>query len=130
MNWKTVSLALILLLPLAGCATESSAPTLAPNAKSMAIDGIKGYSGVRDAAINQDGKKLSLVIIVGYATSEDYSKEMGDNFVRMVKSFSQEPSPGKEIGKGDYDYLVGVYYPDETLVVMGAKASSSDHITW
>ncbi len=36
----------------------------------------------------------------------------------------------KEIGKGLYAYVVGVYYPDEKLVAMGAKVSFADHITW
>ena len=37
---------------------------------------------------------------------------------------------GKDIGRGEYDYLIGVYYPNEDLVGMGVKARTADRITW
>ncbi len=36
----------------------------------------------------------------------------------------------KQIGKGKYDYLIGVYLPNEDQLVMGAKVSFSPHLTW
>ena len=38
--------------------------------------------------------------------------------------------PGKAIGKGIYNYLVSVYYPDERMVVQGAKVTFADRVTW
>ena len=98
--------------------------------RNVVISTIEGYPGVRDAAIDQDGKQLSLVIIVDYMTDPDYAKQMGDNFVRLAKSFLKDGAPGKQIGMGKYDYLIGVYYPDERKVALGAKASSADRISW
>ena len=100
------------------------------NIQAMAVATIKENSGVVDAAINQDGKTVSLVIIVGYATNERWAKEVGENFVRLVKSLSQDSQPGKMIGRGMYDYLIGVYYPDQERMALGAKARNADRISW
>ena len=105
--------------------------TLTESAKDLAIGVITGYDEVLDAAISQDGRTLSLVVIVGCATSEEVAKNMGDNFVRLVKSFGPESSPsGTEIGKGDFDYLVGVYCGNERKLAQGAKVRNAPHITW
>ena len=36
-------------------------------------------------------------------------------------SDSDDDSPRPSIGKGKYDYLVGVYYPNETTLVSGSQ---------
>ena len=110
--------------------TTPEATTLTSEQINLAIQVIKGYPEVRDAAVSRDGKDLSLVLIVDYATSKTQAKNLGDNFVRLVKTYGPEPSPGKEIGAGTFDYLIGVYYPNQEMVAMGAKVSFSDHITW
>ena len=112
------------------CSSEP-APTLTESAKDLAISSIMGYDEVSGAEIKQDGRDLSLVVIVGCATSEDVAKDLGDNFVRMVKSFGPESAPtGKDIGKGEFDYLVGVYCANENQIALGAKNRSSTHINW
>ena len=98
--------------------------------RDVVISTIEDYPRVRDAAISQDGKTLSLVIIVDYATDPDYAQELGDNFVRLAKSFLKDGVPGKQIGRGRYDYLIGVYYPNERKVAQGAKAKTADRISW
>lgn len=130
-KWYLIPTILAIMLLAISCGPSAPPPPEIDEAtKSMAIEGIMEYTLVRDAAISQKGKELSLVIIVDYAASEEYAKELGDNFVRMVKALSEDESPGKEIGTGIYDYLVGVYYPNEEGVCLGAKVSFSDHITW
>lgn len=94
------------------------------------IYSIKTYDEVQDAAIVQDGDKLSLALIVGYATNEETAKELGDSFVRMVKSSCGDTPPEKEIGPGIYTYLIGVFYPDESEVVSGAKCGMCRSIYW
>ena len=111
--------------------SESSGPVrIDEQVQQLALSVIKGYSEVVDAAISQDGRKLSLAIVVRSATSKARAKELGDNFVRSVKSFSPDAPPSKDIGTGMYDYLVTVVYPDEAIVAQGAKASNSARITW
>ena len=123
-----ISLCLISLLILGS--TAQSAEILTKAQKSMAINTIKGYPEVKDAAITQEKQKLSLVLVVTYATTEARGKKLGDNFVRLVKTFGPEKSPGKEIGKGEYDYLIGIYYANEKQLALGAKVSFSPRITW
>ena len=100
------------------------------NKNIAVIPEIEGRILVRDAAISQKGCYLNLAIIVDYSASEEYAKELGEDFIRLTKTFGSGPSPGKEIGKGVYDYLVGIYYPNEKLLAMGAKVKFSSHITW
>ena len=83
-----------------------------------------------DASVTQKQQELSLVIVVRNGTSGERSRELGDNFVRLVKTFGPEPNPEVKIGTGTFDYLIGVYFPDQTQVALGAKASSSPQITW
>lgn len=133
-----VFLAFILaLLPLfAACAPEEAAPTLTEVGKNTAIDQIKAYSEVLDADFVQDGYTLSLAIIVPAVTSQARAKELGEAFVRLVKTLGlmdsgkSEPAPGKEIGEGIFDYLITVASPDQTIIVQGAKVRNATHITW
>jgi hypothetical protein len=121
---------LLLLISAITLVTATDAPQLTDEQKELAINGIKAYDEVRDAGISQDGEKLSLALFVNYATNEAAAKDLGDSFVRMVKSFSSDTPPEKEIGPGIYSYLIGVYYPDQTQVALGAKCSSCRSITW
>lgn len=70
--------------------------------------------------------KSKLVLVVSYAISPNYAKELAERFVQLTKSFSLDKSPGRSIGRGIYDYLVGVYYPNKERLILGAKAKSSD----
>ena len=121
---------LTVMLLAISCGATTPPPEISGDAKSMAIDGIMEYTLVRDAGVFQDGKKVNLVLIANSAINEQYAKELCDNFVRMVKQFSEDENPGKEIGKGIYDYLVGVYTPSEEEVVIGFKSADLPHITW
>ncbi len=87
-------------------------------------------SPVLDAAISQRERTLSLALVVEHGTSKERAKQLGENFVRSTKSLSKDASPNKSIGKGMYDYLVSVHYPNGDEVVMGAKVSISDRIIW
>ena len=134
----------VLILTLA-CATKApvltptpvptSAPITTPAASAssvnaMVVSSIEANREVVEAAISQKGDQVSLVLIVRSATNEQRAHELGDNFVRMFKSLSPDTPPGRVIGEGIYDYLVGVYYPNEKKVASGAKAKNARRITW
>lgn len=104
--------------------------TLSADTKAMVVSGIEGYPEVLDAAVSQRGDYISLELIVVPGTSESEAKRLGENAVRMTKSLSQDSTPGKTVGKGMYNYLVSVYYPDERVIVQGAKVTFADRITW
>ena len=77
----------------------------------------------------QDGKKFSLVLVVNYATSASHAAQLAENFVRMTKTLLGDGDVGKTIGTGESDYVIGVYFPNEDLLGMGAKARTPDRIT-
>ena len=106
-------------------------PVAAPvTARGLALSVIRQYALVRDAAMSQDGNQVSLVLVVDYAIDPDYARQLGDNFVRLAKSFLDDDPPGKAIGRGKYDYLIGIYYPNEKQLALGAKSRVSDRISW
>jgi len=129
-KWYHIAAVLAVMLLAISCGPSAAPPQITEQQKSFAIDGIMEYSLVEDADVFQDGEDLTLVIIVNPAINEEYAKELADNFVRMVKTFSEDESPGREIGTGIYNYLVGVYTPSEEEVVIGYKNKNLDHITW
>ena len=120
----------VILALLLTVACNGGPPTLSESAKDLAIDEIMGYPQVLGAAIGQDGTSLTLAVVVAFGSAESAAKDVGDDFVRVVKSFGPESAPAKEIGKGEFDYLVTVVYPDKTVIVRGAKVSNSARITW
>ena len=116
-------------------ATGTPRPTPTPTVsvsdiEAMVIPNILEYQQVVDAAISQDGKKISLVLVVNYATNASHAAQLAENFLRLTKAMLKDGDIGKEIGTGEYDYVIGVYYPNEDLFGKGAKARTSDRITW
>ena len=108
-------------------ATEQAAQT--PSPQQLAIETIKNYPEVLDAAISRDGQDFRLALIVPANTPQARAQELGDNFVRMVKSYADTP-PQREIGPGEYDYTIGVYTQDERQIAVGAKVAFARNITW
>jgi len=118
-------------LILAIASSEKTRPKIEHSKLEMAIAAIEEYPEVVDAGVTQKGKTLSLVIVVRRGTSKTRAHELGDNFVRLVKTFNgYETNPGKEIGEGIYDYLIGVYDTNQNKIDSGAKVSFSSKITW
>lgn len=92
---------------------------------------MKDEPGVIDAAIHQEGKDLSLAIMVKFDTPEIRAKLLAEKFINMVMLYGPEGSSVRgKWEEGIFDYLVTVINPDEKVVVQGAKVSFADHITW
>lgn len=111
-------------------APESNVSVVSADARQMASDTIELEIDVLDASISQEGEKLALAIIVLDGTSEARARELGDNFVRLAKTFGPDDNPSREIGRGRYDYLVGIRSAGGSDIAMGAKVGSSPRITW
>ena len=109
---------------------KTQAANLTTQARQLAIAGISGYPEILDAAITQQGDSLSLVLIVPPGTPEARARELGDNFVRMTKTFAGDGAPGREIGQGKFDYTIGVYTPTERQIALGAKVGPARRVTW
>ena len=100
-----------------------------PAAEESIIATMKVY-GARDAAIAPNGTTINLAFEVPFGTSEAMAKKMGESFLRLVKSQSNDESPGKEVGPGHFTYHVGAFSPDQKWLVQGAKLASARRITW
>ena len=83
---------------------------------------------MHDAAIARVGDAVGLVLVVNDATSEEYARTLGENFIRLCKTLSGD-NPGYSL-KGRYDYLVTVFYPDGSVFVRGATVASSATMPW
>ncbi len=133
MSTRTILTTSVMVASLAftSCNTATEKCPIYPEAvKTLVYQEMKDRTLIRDLHIGQDDCHLSLVIIIGYAANEKYAKEQGDDMVRLTKSFGPGPAPGKEIGEGLYDYLIGIYRLDETEVALGAKAKQARRISW
>lgn len=99
----------------------------------MVIASIEERPEVVDAAVRIQPDRpceISLALIVAHRLIEPEAQELGDSFLRLVKSLGPDTSPGRSIGSGTYDYLIGVYMRDETQLALGAKVSVAERITW
>lgn len=94
------------------------------------VNSIKRQPEVMDAAVVQRGMTLSLALVVNTGTSQQRARQLGDDFVRQAKSFSTDTSPGKTIGKGNFDYLISVVLPDKKVLASGTKAALGEAISW
>ncbi len=104
--------------------------TLTVRQKQLAIGTMMRKRLVNEVSISQDGQRLSLGLVVRVDTTEDIAQELGDNFVRLVKTFGPEALPGREIGVGIFDYEIAVAYADGTRIAKGAKESTGISIAW
>ena len=109
---------------------------LSPEQQAAAVAEIKKQDGVLDATINPGlgtTGRLDLIITVRDGTNETRARELGENFVRLVKDIGPDvdPSPG-EIGAGHrgYNYLVRVNLPDGQAVALGDKRWDLTSILW
>ena len=104
--------------------------TLTNRQKQQAIGTMMRKRLVNEASISQDGQRLSLGLVVRVEATEDIAQELGDDFVRLVKTFGPEALPGREIGSGIFDYEITVTYADGTRIAQGAKDSTGIRIAW
>ena len=111
-------------------AASAPTPSFSAEAQFLTVTSIKQNLDVLDAAITQEGKQLSLKLVVPSRTSADRAKQLGDSFVRLAKTFGPGPSPQNNIGAGVFDFLITVVYLNEDIAVQGAKIDSASHISW
>ena len=90
---------------------------------------------VRDAALSQDGCSLALVLIVNDIITVEAAQELGDNYLRMIKGLGptgpSDERPSVQIGRGQYDYLIGIYGAlSDEQIAYGAKSRNAQKISW
>ncbi len=101
--------------------------------KKMALEQVKQNPLVSDAHIEVNGKTIVMAVILGTAVNKETAKEIGDNFVRNLGTFSGGKPPEKyyygEIFD-NYDLQIGVGTGPDNIIVQGAKVTSAKKITW
>lgn len=105
-------------------------PVYPAGMKKIVYQQIKKESLVRDVYIGQEGCDLKLAVVVSPAANEAYAMAIGDRFVRFTKALGPGPGPKKQIGKGIYNFLVGVFTSSEKRLAMGAKVSGARRLSW
>ena len=156
-NRQSVFPILVVLTILLGFACSGGGPAtnllLSEAEKQTAIDTIvQTYgksNGVLAGKIAQDGNDVDLIIIINsteYLPSygpmnKEKGKEIGKHFVKLIKNGGTDDPAVNGIGKGKFNYSIGVYYqdvnnPDKTFVnplrkiVTGKKKAKSSTIKW
>lgn len=129
---KKAAYAVFVGLFLFGSAVAESVETITTDQKSVVIDTINGYPEVVSASMGQAENHLYLVVVVQPGTSLSVAKNMGDNFVRMVKRFGPDIAPRKEVGHGKYNYHIKVKVTSPTIrtMVSGYKEDRDTRINW
>lgn len=125
---RNIALGAVLAMP--AMVWASDCPPYPEVERSMVVCEFRRETVVRDAGIFQDGCDLKLVLVVNSATTKTYALELGDRFVRLTKALGPGPSPNQEIGKGIYNYLVGVFTSSEERLALGAKVAEAVRLTW
>ena len=125
-----------------GKSGAGSAKTFAPSLQARApgvineiqerraIRALMDYKDVTDATLSQSGTTLSLVLVVAEDVSSDRAKELGVQFVKMVKFHGPDIKPVQSIGPSNLDYVITVTYSDEEKIAKGAKNRIASVITW
>lgn len=131
---------ILMLILTGGCAPQEKAdkPKIPEIAISEAIDILKDYTAVRDAAIDfPDDRSIHLVVLVRIGTTANTAREMGDNFARLLSSQAAIYSKDFEGPTADrlgslydhYQMSVTVGTGPENIIAHGA-AVGSRYIRW
>lgn len=87
---------------------------------------------VRGSSIHRDEDTVTLVVEVNAAMNSRAARQLGEDFLRLFVTLDeQEPgSPGAEIGRTDFSYLIGVIDSQGNTLQQGAKVDFARQITW
>lgn len=105
-------------------------PEIKEEEKLKVIDTLKEEDNVIEADLMQKGSKIELVITVESKTSMERAKELGESYIRLVKTFSMDINPNKKLGKGIYNYSVIVNKSKKDIIIIGIKENTAEFITW
>lgn len=106
-------------------------PILTESEEARALAGVTADRQVLDAGIHQRGRTVALSLVVPADTPADTARALGERFVMLVKTLAlTETAPDDEIGVGDYDYIVQVSSPTDSVIARGGKATADTKIHW
>ncbi len=109
--------------------TNASGFLLSSEQVASIVDNVKSQGAI-SAAIALKDDSVNLAFQVPHGTTKEQAKKIGDNFVRLTMTLSNDDDPGKDLPKGKFSYMVGAFTPDENWLVMGHKREGVPKITW
>jgi hypothetical protein len=111
--------------------TRGGNPVLTDEEKGRAIESMLQVPIVKDAIILQDEGTVTLIVGLKEATDAEAAQQIGDGFLRLVKTFSGiEPDPRRDVGEGYYSYLIFITTADGEEIAFGYKDRGDTEITW
>ena len=91
-----------------------------------------GFPENMEASGSQNGKDVTLNIIVPKNTKERVAQALGDRFILHVKRKSPDDNPSQRgsLKKGKLSYTVTITDTDGTVISKGTKNANEENITW
>ena len=106
-------------------------PILTESEEARALAGVTADRQVLAAGVHQRGRTVALSLVVPADTPADTARALGERFMMLVKTLAlTETAPDDEIGVGDYDYIVRVSSPTDSVIARGGKATADTKIHW
>ncbi len=145
--WILRITALVILLPMAffgvvtfGDGNQSASkarlekiavPILSHGEIAGAIKDIREKIEVVDARIHQEEQNISVVLVVNDDTSKQMAEKLGNHFVSEIFVLSDtRPGDAGTLEKGRFNYLIGIYTPNQRRIAVGSKRQGDTKISW
>ena len=139
MNFFTLSILLNLFI-ISTLACSSAPPTVTDQhfeESIMAVTALyqipnSGFPEKIEASGSQNGKDVTLNIIVPKDTKKSIAQSLGDRFVLNVKKKSPDSNPSARgnLKKGKLDYTITITDTDGKVISKGIKAAEEETINW
>ena len=133
-------LILLNLFIISALACSSTPPTVTDQnfeESIMAISALyqipnSGFPDKIEASGSQNGKDVTLNIIVPKGTTKKVAQSLGNRFVLNVKKKSpdRDPSARGALREGKLDYTITITDTDGAVISKGIKAAKEDSINW
>jgi len=133
----TIVLSLFVITTLACSSTPPTVTDQNFEESIMAISALyqipnSGFPEKMEAYGSQNGKDVTLNIIVPKGTTKKIAQSLGDRFVLNVKKKSPDSNPSARgnLKKGNLDYTVTTTDTDGTVISKGIKVAEEETINW
>lgn len=112
-----------------GQSQSDSPPTGGPEFVQWEIE---RHALVRGTDIDKTDDEITLVVAMNAAVNQRTARQVGEKFVRMYITFSDEETgdPGKKIGKTRFDYYVAIIDSQRNILHSAAKIAPALDLNW
>ena len=133
----TIVLSLFIITILACSSTPPTVTDQNFEESIMAINALyqipnSGFPEKIESSGSQNGKDVTLNIIVPKGTKKNIAQSLGDRFILNVKKKSPDspPSSRGNLRKGKLDYTVTITDTDGAVISKGIKTAKEETVNW